>query len=166
MSWLKFSQYIESKQGLYGEFYSIRDWTGKLPGAALRIAGLCHVVEHGEQGTVISEATMERTLDLAERLIVHAKAAFAQMGSDPAVLDARVVLQWIISNGAESFRRGDLHKALHGRFQRVERLISALKVLSERHIISGPQNRHTGRRPEIIYMVNPSILKGDNHGMA
>jgi putative DNA primase/helicase len=159
-AWLTFSQYIESNQGQYGEFHSIQDWTGKLPGAALRIAGLCHVVEYGEQTTIISNATIERALDLAQSLIVHAKAAFDLMGSDPAIPDAKFILQWIIRNGADSFRRGDLHKALHGKFQRVERLISALKVLTERNIVSEPQERPTGRRPEIIYTVNPAILKG------
>jgi len=161
-AWLMFSQYIESKQGQYGEFHSIQDWTGKLPGAALRIAGLCHVVEYGEQSTIINISTIERALDLAELLIAHAKAAFDLMGSDPAIPDAKFILQWIIKTGADSFRRGDLHKATHGRFQRVDRLIMALKVLTERNIISEPQDRPTGRRPEIIYTVNPSILKGGN----
>ena len=161
-AWLAFSQYIESKQGQYGEYHSIQDWTGKLPGAALRIAGLCHVVEYGESATVISMATVERALDLAELLIVHAKAAFDLMGSDPAIPDAKFILQWIIKNGADSFRRGDLHKATHGRFQRVDRLIMALKVLTERQIISEPQDRPTGRRPEVVYTVNPAIFKGGN----
>jgi putative DNA primase/helicase len=116
--------------------------------------------------TVIRKATIERALDLCELLITHARAAFDLMGSDPSIPDAKYILKWIIDNGADSFRRGDLHKAVHGRFQRVERLISALKVLTERNIISEPQERPTGRRPGIIYAVNPSILGGDNHGMA
>lgn len=165
-AWMFFSQYIESKQGQYGDFHSIQDWTGKLPGAALRLAGLCHVVEHGDAVTVISLATIEKALDLGELLIAHAKAAFGMMGSDPAVSDAKFILQWIISNGAGSFRRGDLHKALHGKFQRVDRLILALKVLTERHIISEPQKQPTGRRPGIVYLVNPSVLEGVHHGMA
>lgn len=165
-SWLVFSQYVESRQGQYGEFHSIQDWTGKLPGAALRIAGLCHVVEHAETATVISNTTIERALDLAQLLIVHAKATFDLMGSDPAIPDAKFVLQWIVRKGADSFRRGDLHKDTHGRFQRVDRLITALKVLTERNIISEPQERHTGRRPEIVYTVNPVISGGGNHGLA
>ena len=164
-AWQKFSQYVESNQGPYGEFNSIQDWTGKLPGAALRMAGLCHVAEHGEKSTVISLATIENALDLAELLIIHAKAAFALMGSDPAIPDAKYILEWIIKNDAENFRRGDLHKSTHGKFQRVERLIMALKVLTERNIISEPQDRPTGRRPEIIYQVNPAIL-GGGYGVA
>ncbi len=160
--WVQFSQDVESKQGLYGEFNSIKDWTGKLPGAVLRIAGLCHVVEHGSKITVINKDTIERTIKLAKLLIIHAKTAFGMMGSDPAIADAKAVFQWICSNGSEDFRRGDVHKALHGRFQRVDRLKSALKVLSERHIISDPQEYHTGRRPAIIYRVNPMVLKSIN----
>jgi putative DNA primase/helicase len=165
-SWLAFAQYIESNQGQYGEFNNIQDWTGKLPGAALRIAGLCHVVEYGEQTGVMSKATIERALDLAELLVTHAKAAFELMGTDAAIPDAKFVLQWIVKNNMESFRRGDIHKALHNKFPRVDRLVTALKVLSERHIISDPEERPTGRRPEIIYTVNPAILKGGCYGMA
>ena len=165
-SWLAFAQYIESNQGQYGEFNNIQDWTGKLPGAALRIAGLCHVVQHGEQTSVISKPTIEKALDLAELLITHAKAAFELMGTDAAIPDAKFVLQWIIKNGADSFRRNELHKALHGKFHRVDRLKAALQVLTERNIISEPQERPTGKRPEIIHTVNPAVLSGGHYGMA
>lgn len=158
--WQKFSQGIESKQGQDGEFHSMQDWTGKLPGAALRIAGLCHIVEHGRKEPCINKTTMGRALELANLLIAHAKVAFGLMGSDPTVSDAKIVLQWIIRNNIDRIRRGDLHRALHGRFQRVDRLISALKVLQERHIISDEQKKYTGRRPEIVYEVNPLVLKG------
>ena len=161
-AWLRFSQYIESEQGHYGEYQSIQDWTGKLPGAALRIAGLCHVIEHGESSAVISRHIIEKALDLAELLIVHARAAFDMMGTDPAIPDAKFILQWIINNGADSFRRNEIQRALHGKFTRVDRLVSALKLLAERHIISEPFNKPTGRRPEIVYSVNPAILKGGN----
>lgn len=161
-AWLMFSQYIKSKQGQYGEFHNIADWTGKLPGAALRIAGLCHVAEFRQETSIIKLGTIGKALDLAELLIVHAKAAFDLMGTDAAIPDAKFILQWIIKRGDDSFRRGNLHKATHGRFQRVDRLVSALKVLSERNIISEPLVRPTGRRPEIVYMVNPAILKGGN----
>ena len=155
---LKFSHEIELKQGKYGEYQYIQDWTGKLPGAALRIAGLCHVVEHGRKIAEIDTHTLKRALKLASLLIVHAKAAFGMMGSDQAISDAKVILQWVSDkNGGDDFRRSDLQRALHGRFKRVERLIKALQVLTERHIISAPQERQTGRRPGIFYKVSPLI---------
>lgn len=160
--WVKFSQRVENKQGKFGEYYSIRDWTCKLPGAVLRIAGLCHVVEYGtsKKNRVINKGTIRRTIKLANLLILHAKVAFGMMGCDQAISDAKFVFQWITDNGVESFCRGDLHRALHGRFQRVERLKSALSVLIERHIVSEPEEHKTGRRPKIVYMVNPAVLKG------
>lgn len=157
--WLEFSQGIESKQGQFGEYHSIQDWTGKLPGAALRIAGLCHVVEHGKKNRVINEITMRRAIELAKLLIYHAKAAFGMMGNDPAITDAKAVLQWLKVNNVTEFRRGNLHRALHGRFPRVDRLKTALNVLVERHIISDPEEKPTGRRPEIVYRVNPAIFR-------
>ena len=137
----------------------MRDWTGKLPGAALRIAGLYHVVEHGKKTKIINKATVRQALKLAKLLIVHAKVAFGMMGSDPAVLDAKFALQWIVKNGSDSFNRSTLQQALHGTFTRVERLKLALKVLHERHIISNEEKKYTGSRPEIVYHVNPAVLK-------
>jgi putative DNA primase/helicase len=162
--WLDFSQDIESKQGQHGEYHPIKDWTSKLPGSALRIAGLCHVVEHGKKVTIINLMTMERAIKLAKLLIIHAQAAFGIMGGDLAVSDAKVVFHWIVCNGTPSFRRSDLHRALHGRFVRVERLKAALNVLTERHIISEPQKSHTGRRPGIFHTVNPAILNENGNG--
>lgn len=155
--WQRFSQYIEDRQGRFGEYALIKDWTCKLPGAVLRIAGLCHVVEKGKKNNLINRSTVKRAISLAKLLIVHAKVAFGMMGSDQGISDAKVVLQWVLGNNEESFRRSDLHKALHGRFPRVERLKSALNLLAERHIISEPQERYTGRRPEIVYTVNPNL---------
>ena len=158
--WHDFSQEIELKQGEYGEFFYMRDWTGKLPGAALRIAGICHAVEHGKKITIIKKATMKRAINLSKLLIVHAKMAFGLMGSDPVVTDAKVCYEWIIKNDADSFRRSDLHRALHGRFTRIGRLVSALAVLTERHILSEPQKKSSGHRPGIFHTVNPLVLKG------
>ena len=161
--WQKFSQSIENKQGTFGEYYSIRDWTCKLPGAVLRIAGSCHVVEYGtgKNNRTINKVTINRAIKLAKLLIIHAKVAFGMMGCDQAISDAKVVLHWIVSkSGKATFHRSNLQSDLHGRFPRLDRLKVALKVLEERHIISCEKERHTGSRPIIYYNVNPSVLKG------
>ncbi len=159
-AWLQFSQYIESKQGNAGELYSIQDWTSKLPGAALRIAGLFHVIEHGEALPSISQKTMEHSLDLCEILIPHARAAFDLMGSDQAISDSKAILQWLINENKESFTQRECLKRHEGRLKRVDRLKKALAVLIERHIISEPCNAVTGGRPRIDYQVNPLVLSG------
>lgn len=164
-SWLKFSQFIEAKQGEGGEFESFQDWTGKLPGAALRIAGLFHVVEFGDSTLIINQATMERALDLAEILIEHARAAFDLMEADPCIDDAKHVLRWIRRNNQSSFKRSDCHKALHSRFKKVDRLVKALSILEERNIISALKSLKT-QKPTLIHYVNPAILGGGSHGLA
>jgi putative DNA primase/helicase len=158
--WLQFSQYIESRQGGEGDLHSIQDWTSKLPGAALRIAGLFHVIEHGESLPTISQETMERSLDLCELLIPHARAVFDLMGTDQAISDGKAILRWLISERKESFTQRECLKRHEGRLKRVDRLKKALSVLAERHIISEPFKTVTGRRPSIHYRVNPLVLTG------
>jgi hypothetical protein len=164
-SWLKFAQYIESNQGDGRDFESFQDWTGKLPGAALRIAGLCHVVEHGGENHLISKATLERALDLCDPLIKHAKATFDLMGGDEAIADAQRVLQWILQQRETLFKRSDCQQDMRGRFRRVNRLLVALDVLVERHIISKSDTLPT-KKPTIVYYINPKIFKEDSHGLA
>ncbi len=155
-SWEQFAQYIESMQGPNGELESIQDWSGKLPGAALRIAGLFHVVEHGAAVPAINRQTIEQSLDLCEILISHAKAAFELMGDDAAYHDAKYVFQWIQTKGETSFRQNEAFKELR-RFRQIDRLEKALKILTDRHIISEPIKRGTGGRPSTMYLVNPEL---------
>ncbi len=156
--WQQFSQYIESKQGPGGEYYNIQDWTSKLPGAALRVAGLFHVVEYGTASPTINRKTIELALDLCELLISHARAAFDLMEDDPSSNDAKAVLEWILARKEPSFKQNEAFKKIR-RFRNIERLERALKVLVSRHIIRGPMKRNTGGRPSIMYDVNPEILK-------
>ncbi len=171
-AWGRFSQDIENNQADGGKYDRLQDFTGKLPGAALRIAGLCHVAEYGESGSVISKETVEPVLDLCEKLIIHAQAAFDMMGDDPVIADAKAVFKWIVGNtetddGTYFIKQSELHNS--GRFKnsKLERLTKALEVLRERHIL-GPQRRvKTDGRPSIRWYVNPAVvLKGATNGMA
>ena len=164
-SWLKFHQYIETNLRVGKEFESIQDWAGKLPGAALRIAGLCHVVESGEGNLIIGKGTLERSLDLCERLIKHAQAVFELMGGDEVSADGKHVFRWAMEQHKTFFKRSDCQQALRGRFRRVSRLIKALELLTERNYISAPE-KLTTKKPTIVYHINPKLLKGGQHGLA
>ena len=164
-SWKRFAQYIETNQGEGKEFESIQDWTGKLPGASLRIAGLCHVVEHGEGNLIINRQTMERSLDLCEMLIKNAQATFELMGGDQICSDAQYVLKWVIEQHEAFFKRSDCQQSLRSRFRRVGRLIKALEVLTERHYISPPE-KLTTKKPTVIHHINPRIFEGGQNGLA
>jgi hypothetical protein len=164
-SWHKFAQYVESNQGEGKKFESIQDWTGKLPGAAIRVAGLCHVAEFGADISSINKVTMERALDLCQLLISHAQAVFDLIGRDEAVADAQHVLKWIFRSRELTFKRSACQAALRGRFRKVDRLKKTLKVLTERHIISEPITLFT-KKPTTIHNVNPKIFMEDSNGLA
>lgn len=155
-SWHDFAEFIEKNQGVGAKFESIQDWTGKLPGAALRIAGLCHVAEYGSEGSIISKVTIERALDLCKLLIVHAQAAFDLMGSERDIDDARYLLAEILKLKKDRVGRSELFSK--GRFNRgkKERLDSAINILIDRHILSERREIKT-RKPTQFYFVNPAI---------
>ncbi len=159
-SWLAFSEYIESKQGPNGDFEPIQDWTGKLPGAALRIAGIFHVVEHGLSTSTVNQSTIEKALDLATLLIQHAQAAFELMGTDQVTDDAKTIFQWITDKTLEQFTKNEIRKALKGRWTKAERLNKALDDLRGREILGEPFQSKTDGRYATTYPVNPSIFKG------
>lgn len=158
--WVRFAQKIEHAQAEGGPLESMRDWCAKLPGGALRVAGLFHVAGHGSPDEAISEETMKRAVDLCRGLIRHAQAVFDLIGADPAADDAKVCWRWIERKGEPEFLRSDLHRAHHTRFDKIDRLIVALETLKTRNLISGPhKGTATGGRPPIYYRVNPLALK-------
>lgn len=161
--WLSLSEEIEAGQGVGGEYEDIRDWTAKLPGAALRLAGLLHLAEHGAARGAeldIGKDTALRAVSLALLLVDHARAVFGFLGADKSADDARAVWEWIVASGQAAFMRNDAYKKFHCRFGKVEALIEALDVLKGRNLIRGPIKRKpkAGGRPGHLYMVNPDAF--------
>ena len=157
-SWYAFGQMIEQRQGEGGDLEAIQDWSGKLPGAALRIAGNFHLVEHGAAPPAQIEAeTIERALDLCALLIDHAKAAFAMMDADQATADAKAVLKWITGGRLCRFKRGEAYRHFKGRFTgKTERLDKALRELQARAIVTEGTNPTDGRTAT-VFTVNPLL---------
>jgi putative DNA primase/helicase len=142
-------------------FESLKDWGGKLPGAAVRVAGLLHCAEHttdGPQNHLISKATMETALEIMVVLEEHAIAAFELMKANPDVEDGKKILKWIQRNGKRVFSQRDCHNRLQGSFQRVGDLEPGLSVLVERSFIRA-LSRESNRpgRPSVKYEVHPSF---------
>jgi len=157
-SWQAFAQWIEGRQGEGGDLEPIQDWSGKLPGAALRIAGNFHLVEYGGNPPAqIEQTTIEKALDLCGLLIDHAKAAFDLMDADPVTADAKAIFKWIEGERLTRFRRGEAYRQFKGRFTgKPERLEKALKDLEARAIIT-PATEPTAGRSATVYIVNPNL---------
>lgn len=70
-----FAQFIEDRQGIGSEYEPIQDWTAKIAGQALRIAGLFHIADHWTAKTEISAECMKRAVKVCHVLIRHAQKA-------------------------------------------------------------------------------------------
>jgi hypothetical protein len=106
---------------------------------------------------------MERAARLGHYLVAHARAAFGQIGSDPAVGAARHVLSWIERTGVSSFTKRDAFEGTKGRFKRVAALEPVLGLLIEHDYIRGrgsAERLGPGRKSSPVFEVNP-MLHGD-----
>ena len=133
------------------------------PGAALRSARLLHVVSSEDEGREIGLDTLERAVQLCQLLIPHAQHAFGKIGADQSVEDAKAVIGWIREQGVLTFKRRDCHRALHGRFQKVDRLVKALETLNGWNAIGNPESirGESSNRTTIIYRVNPDLVSNN-----
>jgi hypothetical protein len=157
-----FEQRIEPQLGPFGAMAHMSDWGGKVVGAAARLAGTLHMVEHAGQkaawDTPVSKATIDAAIKLADYLIPHAKTAYGQMDSDPLLANAKYLLDWIQSETRKSFTKRGAHRGTTGRFKKVADLEPALQLLIDYDYIrpkSEEKRGGRGRTPSPTFIVNP-----------
>jgi len=158
-SWEKFAQYIENNHGEGRELWEIQTWTAKIAGNALRIAGLIHVGIGSDEGDEISNETMNKALDLCQKLIPHAQVAYNKTGAVQTVEDAKIAYRWVLTLKGDFFTQREFHSKFRGRLKTLERTITVINVLIGWSIIGGPIKKETGGRPSIIYPINPDVIK-------
>lgn len=156
---------IEHAMRPEGRLEHAADWGGKAPGAAARLAGVLHCIEHahGRPWDVhVSGPTMMMALEIMEVIEAHTLAALDMMGSDPNIAAARTVWRWIKSGRRERFAVRDCFNALRGTFQRVDGLRAALDVLAERGYlrINEAPREGAGRPASPTVVVSPVVLAG------
>lgn len=163
--WKDFARSVEGHLRPGGEFEYLKDWAGKLPGAALRIAGVLHCVTHAgglPQNHKISVATISQALLLLTVLGKHAQAVFDLMGSDPDLEGARRIMRWVNQERKGIFSTRDCFNALKGTYKKVAQLESFFKVLIERGhlVLIATPHEGRGRPPSQRYAVHSDIAKG------
>ncbi len=162
-----FQAWIEPQLAPDGNLGTMADWAGKLVGAVARLAGILHAAEHVTAGAPweipVSRETLLRARCLADYLIPHAQAAYAEMGANPDVDAAQHLLRWIQKTGCASFTKRDAYQGTKGRFRQVRAMEPGLSLLAEHSFVrrrvegerSGP-----GRPASPIYDVNPLLQNG------
>ncbi|MDC8450819.1 MAG: DUF3987 domain-containing protein [Nitrospira sp.] len=155
--WLEFASTVEANMRPDGVYEHLKDWAGKMPGAAIRIAGLFHCMRHAESNptnTGISRETMTSAITLMAVLGQHAIAAFDLMGSDPALEGAKRVWRWIEQGRRQQFTARQCFQAIRGSLPKMNELDAALKVLTERGFLQEEEVVKTGpgrrKRPFIV----------------
>jgi hypothetical protein len=161
----EFAVAIELSMRPGGDLEHCSDWAGKAPGAAARIAGILHAIEHAHAkpwSVEISGGTMVRSLEIMAVFTRHSIAALDMMGADPGIAAARHVWNWIERGRRGNFSIREAFNALRGKFCRVQALKETLAILVERgyiQIIQSPKGP-VGRRPSPVAWVRPDIRDG------
>jgi replicative DNA helicase len=161
-----FERELEPKLAEDGDLGVIADWAGKLCGAVVRISAVLWLAENFDRLNPwpkdISGDAMAQAIKIGRYLIEHARAAFAEMGADPQVENARRLLRWIEHDRVKVFTRRDAHQAHRARFKTVDEIDPVLDLL-ESHGYIRPQTQmdqemRRGRKPSQSYEVNPHIF--------
>lgn len=171
---IEFEKWLEPQLAPDGNLRPIADWTAKLSGAILRIAGLLHVasnfvnlvnvVEIQNLNLIVGADTMSKSIRLCDFLIQHAFRAFDVMEVESEQVDkAKKVIKWIMDNNLQEFAQRDCHAALRGTFYKSDELKLTLDLLIEYgYLREVPDEKIGVGRKQIKYQVNPYTINTKN----
>jgi hypothetical protein len=117
-----------------GRLCRLRDWGSKLPGAALRIAGLLHLATDSKVLPVlrvqIEQSEIAIALKICATLVSHAVAVFEMVRQDPIVSRAKRILRWLLARKTEPVSTKKMcFDALHPHiFEKVDEMELCLKI--------------------------------------
>jgi hypothetical protein len=132
------------------------DWAGKLPGQAVRLAGLFHCSYCERPWDLqIEKDVMLAATNLASILVEHAKAALDLMGVDPRTECAKKIWAWLEREGVERFTGRDALKRVRGTFPTMKEVNPGLDVLEEYGLIIKLPKEHKSQP----YAVNPKARR-------
>jgi len=159
---LAWEREIEPRLKEDADLEPIRDWAGKLAGATVRIAGLLAMIERADSAvSEVDAGHVQRAIEIARFLILHALTAHRAMGADPTVNLARRILGWVERKGLTSFSQRDAWQQLKrkdGAVRTAAQLEPAVRLLVEhgyiRAVVARPTRRSRGRPPD-VYEVRP-----------
>ncbi len=160
----RFATSVERDLGDGGQFEAMRDWGGKLVGAVCRIAGIFHGLQAipalCPSAKAIDAETMLCAIAIGEYCVPHAKAAYHQMGADPAVRLAERLIKWLRNERVTQFSKRDAFNSIRGMIHRVDELEIPLQLLCDHSFVRLVENDRPGpgRRPSPKYEVNPIFL--------
>jgi putative DNA primase/helicase len=163
-AWKEFQRSNEHEMAKGERLCRLRDWASKLPGAALRIAGLLHVARLAKFLTAVSleieEPDIQIAIEICTTLTSHAIAVFGMISEDPILTNSKRVMRWISEQRQPEISRRDCFRAHRPHlFGRIEGMDACLRILADHHLIRVIE-RKTGGRPSEVIEVNPALKEG------
>lgn len=142
------------------------DWAGKLVGTCLRIAGILHLTDYSNienENNTISVETVEKAIIISKYFLEHSKYAYMLMGVDKEMQKAKYILQKLEKQPKTLLKRHEIFKMSRNRdIQNVQDIERALRILLDNEYIRELptiQREGAGRKPDIVYELNPLHFK-------
>jgi len=85
------------------------------------------------------------------------------MGASDGEADAHAVLAFLQRHELQTIVRRDLQKSMEGRFRQLERLLAAIKLLQDWHVLGAERKTSGHGRPSVFYEVNPRLYVDKAH---
>jgi putative DNA primase/helicase len=160
--WKAFQREVETQMADGGRLCRLRDWGSKLPGAALRIAGMLNAARQPDLSVLsapIGLLVMRPVLRFCATAISHAIASYDLIAEDRATTTAKRILHWLRSKHTCKVAKRDCFRAHHPHvFERVDQMEGPLKILEDHHLIRLRERKTGGRGSEVIE-INPTLLE-------
>lgn len=157
--------FAEHEAFLIGEGQVISDWGAKYIGTVLRIAGLLHVAENGEESNEITGQVMSRAIEIGKYFLAHSTYAYSMMGNDLNIKKAQFVLGRIKRERITEIKRWELAKLCRGKFFKNSESIQPTLELLESYgyiLIENTEDvQRPGRKSDTIVAVNPLVYSKD-----
>lgn len=146
-----------------GRLELMKDWGGKLPGAAARIAGIIHLIatkNNTPWSDPVSLQSINAGIEIAMWAIAHAEAVLGLMVADDGSLDdALYILRWLGKNGESEVSRRQIQNHGRRRFDgEPSRLERALSLLVDRGWLRQIDTPRATGRPTERYQVFPGLI--------
>jgi hypothetical protein len=133
-----------------------------MKGYCARISLIVHSLRKatGEtDGEEVDGESMDRARAIIGYFQSHARKVYAALDIDPEIEDAKRVLDWILRERRNEFKRYNVFEDVKSqRFSRIEELDPPLDRLEKHKAVRRQEvPRGTGRPPDPIWLVNPLL---------
>src|SRR6202035_5068153 len=111
----EFQRAIERQMADGERLCRLRDWASKLPGVALRIAGLLHVARLAKFLTALSleleDSDIQIAIEICTTLISHAIVVFGIVSEDPTLTKSKRLMRWLSDQQRSEISKRDCFRA-------------------------------------------------------